>query len=177
MSFLRESNEGLFLTVRVAPRSDRDEITGIHGDALKIRLNAPPVEGKANDRLVRFLGEHLKIPSAQIQIIRGFASREKRLIVTGLKSEELLKRLGPVGRGSVRAVDAPTAVQAELPEASPEHGHNVKTRKIKHLGRSAIFPNAQHLIVRRFPPASKRDPLRPLNQPTARHYLRRRLEP
>jgi hypothetical protein len=100
MSFLRESNEGLFLTVRVTPRSDRDEITGIYGDALKIRLNAPPVDGKANDRLVRFLSEHLKIPSAQVQILRGFASREKQLLVTGLNREELLTRLGPVGRDS-----------------------------------------------------------------------------
>ena len=100
MSFLRESNERLFLTVRVTPRSDRDEITGIHGDALKIRLNAPPVDGKANDRLVRFLSEHLKIPNAQVQIIRGFASREKQLLVTGLKAEELLARLGPVIQGN-----------------------------------------------------------------------------
>ena len=64
MMFLRETKEGLLLTVRVTPRSARDEIVGTHGDALKIRLNAPPVGGKANGRLMRFLSERLEVPTA-----------------------------------------------------------------------------------------------------------------
>ena len=64
MMFLRETKEGLLLTVRVSPRSARDEIVGTHGDALKIRLNAPPVDGKANGRLMRFLGERLEVAVA-----------------------------------------------------------------------------------------------------------------
>ena len=95
--FLRETKEGLLLTVRVTPRSARDEIVGTHGDALKIRLNAPPVDGKANGRLMRFLGERLEVPLSRIQIVRGQTGREKQVLVTGLRPEELRSRLGPVG--------------------------------------------------------------------------------
>ena len=65
--FLRETKEGLLLTVRVTPRSPRDEIVGTHGDALKIRLNAPPVDGKANRQLIRFLGGRLEVPLSRIR--------------------------------------------------------------------------------------------------------------
>ena len=78
--FLRETKEGLLLTVRVIPRSTRDEIVGTHGDALKIRLNAPPVDGKANGRLMRFLGERLGVPLSRIQIVRGQTGREKQVL-------------------------------------------------------------------------------------------------
>jgi uncharacterized protein len=63
----------------VTPRSARDEILGTHGDALKIRLNASPVDGKANGRLMRFLGERLEVPLWRIQIVRGRTSRENDL--------------------------------------------------------------------------------------------------
>jgi hypothetical protein len=80
MMFLRETKEGLLLTVRVIPRSARDEIVGTHGDALKIRLNAPPVDGKANGRLMRCLGERLEVPLSRIQIVRGQTGREKQVL-------------------------------------------------------------------------------------------------
>ena len=92
--FLRETKEGLLLTVRVTPRSPRDEIVGTQGDALKIRLNAPPVDGKANRRLIRFLGGRLEVPLSRIRIVRGQMGREKQVLVTGLLPEELLSRLG-----------------------------------------------------------------------------------
>jgi uncharacterized protein len=92
--FLRETKEGLLLTVRVTPRSPRDEIVGPQGDALKVRLNAPPVDGKANRRLVRFLGGRLEVPLSRIRIVRGQTGREKQVLVTGLLPEELLTRLG-----------------------------------------------------------------------------------
>jgi len=94
MSYLRETKEGLLLAVRVIPRSARDEIVGTHGNALKIRLNAPPVDGKANARLIQFLGERLGAPPSRIQIIRGQTGREKQVLVTGLRPEELRRRLG-----------------------------------------------------------------------------------
>ena len=82
------------LAVRVIPRSTRDEIVGTHGNALKIRLNAPPVDGKANARLVRFLGERLGVPPSRIQIVRGQTGRKKQVLVTGLRREELRSRPG-----------------------------------------------------------------------------------
>jgi hypothetical protein len=89
MSYLRETKEGLLLAIRVIPRSARDEIVGTHGNALKIRLNAPPVDGKANAQLIRFLGERLGVPASRIQIVRGQTAREKQVLVTGLRPEEL----------------------------------------------------------------------------------------
>ena len=78
----------------MTPRSPRDEIVGTQGDALKIRLNAPPVDGKANLRLVRFLGGRLEVPLSRIRIVRGQTGREKQVLVTGLLPEELRSRLG-----------------------------------------------------------------------------------
>jgi uncharacterized protein len=94
MSYLRETKEGLLLAIRVIPRSARDEVVGVHGNALKIRLNAPPVDGKANAGLIRFLGEGLGAPPSRIQIVRGQTGREKQVLVTGLRPEELRSRLG-----------------------------------------------------------------------------------
>ncbi len=96
MALTRDTPEGLIFNVRIVPRSDRDEVVGVHGKSLKIRINAPPVDGKANDRLVRFLSAQLDIPVSGIQIIRGLTSREKQLLVVGVQSEEFWKRLGPI---------------------------------------------------------------------------------
>jgi uncharacterized protein len=93
MIFLRETKEGLLLTVRVTPRSARDEIVGTHGDTLKIRLNAPPVDGKANGRLMRFLGEGLGVPLSRIQIVRGQTGRENRFLWPAFRPDELRSRL------------------------------------------------------------------------------------
>jgi uncharacterized protein (TIGR00251 family) len=97
MSFLRETKDGLILTIRVTPRATRDEIVGTRGDALKIRPNAPPFDGKANDRLIRLLGGCLGVAPSQIRIVRGRAAREKQVLVTGLRAEELRSRLDPAG--------------------------------------------------------------------------------
>jgi hypothetical protein len=94
MSYLRETKEGLLLAIRVNPRSSRDEIAGTQANALKIRLNAPPVDGKAIARLIRFLSERLGAPPSRIQIVRGQTRREKQVLVTGLRPEELRSRLG-----------------------------------------------------------------------------------
>ena len=91
--FLRETREGVLLTVRVQPRASRDEIAGLHGDALKIRLKAPPVEGEANAALLRFLSKRLKIPLAAISIRSGASSRRKTVLVEGIRPEEVRARL------------------------------------------------------------------------------------
>jgi uncharacterized protein (TIGR00251 family) len=91
----RDTADGLLLNVRVVPRSDRDQIVGVHGAALKIRLNAPPVDGKANNRLVRFLSTKLEIPASRIRIVRGLTNREKQLLIADVKSEDFWNRLQP----------------------------------------------------------------------------------
>ncbi|HEX7593801.1 MAG TPA: DUF167 domain-containing protein [Anaerolineae bacterium] len=75
--------------VKVVPRASKNQIVGMEGDAIKIRLNAPPVEGKANEALVKFLAETLGVSRAQIEIVRGHASRRKVVRVRGVTAEQI----------------------------------------------------------------------------------------
>jgi hypothetical protein len=85
----REPSGSFLLSLHVQPGAKRTEIVGLHGDALKIRLAAPPVEGKANDCLIGFLAELLDVPQSQVTLVSGATSRQKRLRVTGV-SEQVL---------------------------------------------------------------------------------------
>jgi uncharacterized protein (TIGR00251 family) len=82
------------LTVQVVPRASRNEIVGVHGDALRIRLQAPPVEGAANAALVAFLAETLRVRQRQVEILAGHASRRKSILISGLGKEQVAQRLG-----------------------------------------------------------------------------------
>ena len=73
--------EGLLIDVRVQPKSAQNAIVGEHDGALKIKLNAPPVEGKANKALVQFMAKWLRCPKSSLEIVSGQTSRSKRLLV------------------------------------------------------------------------------------------------
>ena len=73
----RESGESLELALHVQPGAKRTDIAGLHGEALKIRLAAPPVEGKANAALRRFLADAFGVPLQRVSILRGESSRQK----------------------------------------------------------------------------------------------------
>ncbi len=88
-----ESRDGITFNVQVIPRAPRNEIVGVQNDALKIRLNAPPVEGRANEALIKFLADVLKIPRAPIELVRGETSRHKVVRVRGVSLEQLKKLL------------------------------------------------------------------------------------
>jgi uncharacterized protein len=81
------------LSCRVQPNSSKEGIGEIKNDSLIIRLNAPAVEGKANDALVRFLSKRLGIAKSRISIIQGAKNRNKLVSVEGLSPEELEGRL------------------------------------------------------------------------------------
>jgi len=89
----QQTKDGVTFGVWVVPRGRRDEIIGPHGEDLKVRVTAPPVGGRANQALVRFLAGELGITSRQIEVVRGHTSRRKRLCVRGLTVEELRARL------------------------------------------------------------------------------------
>ncbi len=95
MSWIREQPGGVTLTVRVTPRSSRNKVDGVVGDALKVRLNAPPVEGKANEALVEFLSDTLGIPRRAIQLEAGAQARIKRVRISGLDAAAVGQRLAP----------------------------------------------------------------------------------
>ncbi|HEU4801389.1 MAG TPA: DUF167 domain-containing protein [Gemmatimonadales bacterium] len=72
---------GVFLRVHVQPRASRSEVAGLHGDALKVRLRAPPVDGAANEELIRFLADALGLRRDAVTLVSGATSRAKRLFV------------------------------------------------------------------------------------------------
>jgi uncharacterized protein (TIGR00251 family) len=81
MPFIQDKSNGMILKVFVQPRSSKNMIAGQHGDALKIKLKAPPVDGAANKMCIQYLAKSLKIPKSSIEIISGHTSRTKRLLL------------------------------------------------------------------------------------------------
>jgi len=77
----------------VQPRAKRNAITGEVGDALKLALTAPPIEGRANEACVAFLAELLNVPRSSVTIAAGHRSRNKVVCVGGLMAAEVRKRL------------------------------------------------------------------------------------
>ncbi len=90
---LRQTSGGLVFKVQLQPRASRNQIVGLQGDALKVKLTAPPVDGKANKALLKFLAKKLGVSKSRLQIIAGHTSREKQIEVQGIKEAGLLNRL------------------------------------------------------------------------------------
>ena len=86
MSELRllEANGRVRLGVHVQPRASRSEIVGVHGDALKVRLTSPPVEGAANEALVKFLADTFAVGRRAVRIVAGEHSRSKIVEIEGI---------------------------------------------------------------------------------------------
>lgn len=72
------------LTVRVQPRASKDEFAGVREGVVRVRLRAPPVDGAANEALIRFLADELGVSRRQVQIVSGFGSRTKTVEVDAL---------------------------------------------------------------------------------------------
>jgi uncharacterized protein len=81
------------LRVHIVPNAKSDSVVGLHGGAIKIKLRAPAVEGKANAALIRFLAQQLKLPRHSIALERGQASRDKVILIHGPGVEETRSRL------------------------------------------------------------------------------------
>ena len=77
----------------VVPRASKTEVAGRHGDAIKIRIKAPPVDGAANDELIRFLAKHFDVPRSAVQLLSGASSRDKRVAIADMPAEEVLASL------------------------------------------------------------------------------------
>ena len=85
--------ESAVLRVRVTPRSAKDAVEAFAGEVLRVRLKAPPVEGKANRALVDVLAERLDVARGAIEIVTGESARLKTLRIVGLSDAELRRRL------------------------------------------------------------------------------------
>jgi uncharacterized protein (TIGR00251 family) len=94
MISIHDSLEGATFAIKVHPRARKNAITGELGDALKLSLTAPPVEGRANEACIEFLANLLKVPRSSITIASGQSSRRKVIRVSGVSADEVQKRLG-----------------------------------------------------------------------------------
>ncbi len=104
MEMTVDGNAVLF-RVRVQPRANRDAIEGEHSGALKVRLTAPPVEGRANDSLRRLLAEHLNVPVSAVRIVAGENSRNKRVSIAGITRAQVLALCSPAVNTNEKARD------------------------------------------------------------------------
>ena len=90
---IRESNSGVTFAVKLHPRAKSNAVTGEVGDALKVSLTAPPIDGKANTACVEFFAKLLKVPRSSVTIASGQTSRAKVMRIAGLSAEELRHRI------------------------------------------------------------------------------------
>ena len=91
---IRDTAEGAQFALRVQPRASRNAIVGIMGDALKVAITAPPVDGKANEAVVEFLAKLLGVSKSSVVIVSGETGRNKVIAVRGVHSGEVLRALG-----------------------------------------------------------------------------------
>jgi uncharacterized protein (TIGR00251 family) len=89
MIAIAESPKGVSFAVKVHPRAHKNAITGTIGDALKLALTAPPVEGKANQAVIEFFADFFEIPRSSVTIASGETSRNKVVRVTGISAEQV----------------------------------------------------------------------------------------
>ena len=87
--------DGVLLSVHVQPKASRTECVGFYGDSVKVRVAAPPIDGAANEELIRFLADCCSVPRAGISIDTGANSRQKRVHIRGVTVEHVVARLLP----------------------------------------------------------------------------------
>jgi uncharacterized protein (TIGR00251 family) len=93
MAAIHDTPAGVIFAVKVHPRARKNAITGELGDALKLSLTAPPVEGRANEACIEFFANLLKVPRSSVTIASGQNSRNKTIRIAGMSAEEVRRRL------------------------------------------------------------------------------------
>lgn len=96
-ALIEATESGIRLRLRVQPRASRTELAGVMGDRLRVRLAAPPVDGAANEALVRWLAERLGVARGVVRVVSGQTGRNKVVAVAGIGVAEARARLLPAG--------------------------------------------------------------------------------
>jgi hypothetical protein len=91
---VRDTAQGAQFALRVQPRSSRTALAGLIGDAIKLAITAPPVDGKANQAVVEYLAKLFSVPKSSITIVSGETGRNKLIAIRGLSAEQVRKTLG-----------------------------------------------------------------------------------
>lgn len=95
--YLRTTPQGCIVELYIAPRAKVSKVAGLHGGYPKIALAAPPIEGRANEELVRFLSQLLDVPKSTIELLRGATSKRKSLLIRRVSPETIRLRLETAG--------------------------------------------------------------------------------
>lgn len=90
---IRDTPAGVTFAVKVQPRAKRNAIIGELGDALKLALTAPPIDGRANEACIEFFANLLDVPRSSVTIASGKTSRSKVVCVVGLSAEDIRRRM------------------------------------------------------------------------------------
>lgn len=91
--FCREKGKALAITLHIQPKARKTEIIGIHGDALKVKVAAPPIDGAANEEIIAFFARFLGVPKSRIEMTQGERSRHKTIEIDGVTAGELTSLL------------------------------------------------------------------------------------
>ncbi|HEV2757075.1 MAG TPA: DUF167 domain-containing protein [Actinomycetota bacterium] len=94
--YLRPSRDGTILDAFVQPGAAKDAVGGVHGDALRVKVTAPPVDGKANRAVEELVARLAGIRRADVEVVSGHGSRHKRIALRGIPPEDVATRLGVV---------------------------------------------------------------------------------
>ena len=94
MSYYAETKEGVVVNVRAQPRSSRAGLDGLIGEAVKVRIRAAPVDGKANKELIETLADAFDLPKSAVRFVAGETSKLKRILLAGVTAATLRARLG-----------------------------------------------------------------------------------
>ena len=100
----KPDDSGTVLALHIQPGAKRSAVCGMYGDAVKIAVKAPPVDGKANSALREFLAEKLGVPNGAVQLITGATGRDKRLHIAGKSPEEVRIALENDQRGMTKRI-------------------------------------------------------------------------
>ena len=91
---VRADRDGVLVDLWVQPRAGRSGVAGVQGDAVKVRVAAPPVDGRANDALLRLLAEAVGVPRRDVALVRGQGGRRKTVRIRGTTPEAVRAALG-----------------------------------------------------------------------------------
>lgn len=89
------TKDGVRISLFVQPKASKNEIVGPHNGALKIRITAPPVDGKANECIIEFLAKKIGIPKRQVEILKGETGRTKSVLIIGASLAQVTAALAP----------------------------------------------------------------------------------
>ena len=95
MAWLVATSDGVVLSLHCQPGAKASRVVGLHDERLKLQLQAPPLENRANEALVTWLADQLSLPRKQIEILSGHTSRQKRVLARGVTCEQVERRFTP----------------------------------------------------------------------------------